>query len=959
MAIQDTDLLIAYRPADQAHYKLSFADLPGGDVIVSDTAPDPTNYSEGQLWWNSDSESASLFVLYNDPSGGAGGDTGGLKWVQASPTVIVDEDGNAIEVTGEYLKTDAAAGDQVVQSTGTTTFDGLVEAGDGVKLTGGTKAGVNTGLYSDSVDTRLKISQGGVEYLNIGRITGTEQTSSFQFGYETQLSTTEPTVQGSQFIYTGTGHGNQFFNNVQSVLNSNTGFTSQASLFTAQTLVNQTAANAFICGYNSQLNNDNAPNGQAFNYYTFGDAPNFFKGDTFIGGSVSRNTRQLWESTLTEEQKEELAAGTLAIPANVSTPGDGSFARQWWYNQQDEETQALIDSGELEYPEPFQAANFVDTFDLGDNTAINLLSEGKVTINRAPASESLNVNGSIYISTSVARIYTNDLSRGSLQLSVPSAGNRSITIGNNYYLERDPTDPSGSAFTYQQDSEVIGGALIQMSAPNSEYGEFLFRQKQDPDEGGAVRDVLKINNAGNAIFSGLGEFGGGVKVTGGTIDLTSANGEIAYGTDPLGVTNTLQIKGANTGQWLRFYDGGLQIVGDNNRAGVSYGGLFADTKYQSDNTSCTTFGERCNYANVSGNTNKIGFSAIPAGLSFAPGDTGTYIGFFGNAPQDTSSGNNLSYNFYASGNAPNYFAGSTSFGEDEDNYGITIDGGRPRATARRPTIKINPITANPASSGYGEITVAVSQGGIGLRASAGPKTQTFIDFDAAELTGETDGGSINYRFGRATSSSTSEPSRLDMYKHNATEDVAVTLTSEARVGIGLPNPTFDLELINDSAAKPSSTSWNTTSDERIKEDIELADLDLCYEAIKSIPLKRYKWKEEVYKKDQVKDRHKIGWIAQDVEAIFPKAVGIFELKYNQIFEDEVIPAVAEELDEYGNLVKEAEPERIEKKLVREDVIKDCRTLNADQLYAAMYGAIQKLIDKVETLETEIATIKEG
>jgi hypothetical protein len=137
MAIQNTDLLIAYRPANQAHYKLSLADLPGGDAIVSDTAPDPASYSEGQLWWNSDSTSGSLFVLYNDPSGGAGGDTGGLKWVEASPTVILDDNGDPIDITGDYLKTDEAAGDQVVLSTGTTTFDGVVEAGDGVSVTGG------------------------------------------------------------------------------------------------------------------------------------------------------------------------------------------------------------------------------------------------------------------------------------------------------------------------------------------------------------------------------------------------------------------------------------------------------------------------------------------------------------------------------------------------------------------------------------------------------------------------------------------------------------------------------------------------------------------------------------------------------------------------------------------------------------------------------------------------------
>ena len=97
------------------------------------------------------------------------------------------------------------------------------------------------------------------------------------------------------------------------------------------------------------------------------------------------NTRELWESLLTEEQKEQLAAGTLAIPANVSTPGDGSFFRQWWYDQQDAETQALIDSGELEYPEKLQPANFTDSFALGDNTKINLNANGTASFRSGEA----------------------------------------------------------------------------------------------------------------------------------------------------------------------------------------------------------------------------------------------------------------------------------------------------------------------------------------------------------------------------------------------------------------------------------------------------------------------------------------------------------------------------------------------------------------------------------------------
>ena len=185
------------------------------------------------------------------------------------------------------------------------------------------------------------------------------------------------------------------------------------------------------------------------------------------------------------------------------------------------------------------------------------------------------------------------------------------------------------------------------------------------------------------------------------------------------------------------------------------------------------------------------------------------------------------------------------------------------------------------------------------------------------------------------------------------------LDSSGRLLVGtIASPAHQLQVSTDSAGKPSTNTWTIVSDERIKEEIELADLDLCYEAVKSIPLKRFKWKDEVYTEEQVRDRRKLGWIAQDVEAVFPKAVGTYKFKYNQVFEETIIPAIEEELDGEGNVTTPAQPERIEKgELISEDVIEDCRDLNSDQLYAAMYGAIQKLMVKVETLEIEVASLK--
>ena len=145
------------------------------------------------------------------------------------------------------------------------------------------------------------------------------------------------------------------------------GFIANANLGSSNSAINN-------YGFYSELAHANVDGRYNFNFYATANAPNFFKGNTHIGGNASRNTRELWESTLTEEQQEQLAAGTLAIPANVSVPGDGSFARQWWYDQQSAEDQVLIDSGELEYPSHLAADTFTDTFALGENTNIDLIA---------------------------------------------------------------------------------------------------------------------------------------------------------------------------------------------------------------------------------------------------------------------------------------------------------------------------------------------------------------------------------------------------------------------------------------------------------------------------------------------------------------------------------------------------------------------------------------------------------
>jgi len=50
MAIQNTDLLVAYRPANETHYKLSLADLPAGDSLPDGNDVGDYLYWDGTNW---------------------------------------------------------------------------------------------------------------------------------------------------------------------------------------------------------------------------------------------------------------------------------------------------------------------------------------------------------------------------------------------------------------------------------------------------------------------------------------------------------------------------------------------------------------------------------------------------------------------------------------------------------------------------------------------------------------------------------------------------------------------------------------------------------------------------------------------------------------------------------------------------------------------------------------------
>lgn len=119
---------------------------------------------------------------------------------------------------------------------------------------------------------------------------------------------------------------------------------------------------------------------------------------------------------------------------------------------------------------------------------MSILSNGNVGIGTAAPAEKLQVTGGILFATA-NRIYSGSSNRGNIQISSPNEGtNRSVSYGNNYYVN--------TSNNWVQAATNIGGSALELRANNGNYGEILFRQKQDPDSGGNERIPLVIDTSG-------------------------------------------------------------------------------------------------------------------------------------------------------------------------------------------------------------------------------------------------------------------------------------------------------------------------------------------------------------------------------------------------------------------------------------------------------------------------------
>ena len=647
------------------------------NTIISDgtnNAPDPNAYPEGTLWFNSAETEAALYILYEDPTPAQGN-----KWIQIAGGGI-DIDEIISDIQGEFVRTNGDANVQTITGTGGLKVEGPIEGIDRLSVLntqGFSGDMVNFNFTGDASDL---FADGGNKFVRADmKVSGTSTKGISIFTGSLSTNTKTHFVEANVYI---------------------------ASDFNSDVTVDDKAI-----GYKSVV--ENRDDGKRFSFYAGSGkggstrgAPAFFEGNVYIGGNTNLDTFQLWKSTLTEEQLEQFEAGTLAVPANVSTPGDGSFARHWYYNQQDEETQALLDSGELKYPAQFAAETFTDTFDLGENTKINLLNtglgefKGGVKVSGGSASNVENgiygstdiriVNDSkiaLYVSTAGVAIQgsnnTSGFSNSSLLINGDITGSSSAYGTRSQGLVQSDVTTSASAFFSRVGTaaETTLDTLIQYNATGGTNNGTVknaigFSASSSVSTGSEKNYGFESNLSADGdknynfyaegtapnYFKGLVESAGGINVTNGNIILQNSSTKIKSrdGNTHISFNN----KNQNQGMYFDASDVGNDT--GNNR------GYFFNLSTNNDLGSKDLNVFECRVIDdVQTTGDVIIFSTRNDGQKNL---SGKFIGYNSVLNTNDNGGSGQTYNFYAEGNAPNYFGGKVRIGGTKEQASVHYPG---------------------------------------------------------------------------------------------------------------------------------------------------------------------------------------------------------------------------------------------------------------------------------------------
>ena len=134
------------------------------------------------------------------------------------------------------------------------------------------------------------------------------------------------------------------------------------------------------------------------------------------------------------------------------------------------------------------------------------------------------------------------------------------------------------------------------------------------------------------------------------------------------------------------------------------------------------------------------------------------------------------------------------------------------------------------------------------------------------------------------------------------------------------------------------------SDSRVKEEISQANTSMCLDDVNRLAVSRFKYKDFT---GYHQDIHRTGFLADDVEVVFPKSVSK---------NDEYFPELDENGDQvYEEVTKEdGTVEKVEKKFL----IKDVKHIAMEMAIPTLWGAVQELSKQLEEAKNEIRELKD-
>ena len=181
-----------------------------------------------------------------------------------------------------------------------------------------------------------------------------------------------------------------------------------------------------------------------------------------------------------------------------------------------------------------------------------------------------------------------------------------------------------------------------------------------------------------------------------------------------------------------------------------------------------------------------------------------------------------------------------------------------------------------------------------------------------------------------------------MYINNTVTDAAPSINNGGLYIRG------SLNLGSEYANKAGTGGWENASDSRYKESIIDADLDICYNNIKNLKLKKYSYKEEILQRPNT-DTHTLGWIAQDVETIYPKSIRTSPFTTWVTYNGNTPIYASNGID----IIKPGD--RVQDINAGSTIIPDFKTMTDTQIMNSLYGAVQKLQSTTELLQTQVSS----